>query len=321
MVPLAASVFVFFAIVTGAIAVFRPGGGGKSDARIRGLRPRPAPADETAGPSLRRAHSSIPIVRRFLVGSAWAESMSEDLRRANVQLRVGEYLLARVMLGLFVFLVLAFLTRGHALGLVLGIAVGGIAFLIPPIFLKMLYSQRTAKIESQLIELSPMLASSLRSGFALAQGIELAARQLDPPLGEELELLISDLNLGATMEQALLDMGSRIGSPDVDMLITAVLVQRTTGGNLAEILDQSAETLRERERIRGEVKTLTAHQRITGVILSLYPIAVGLLLFAIMPSMWSLLFTETVGRVLLGVALGLQLLGFLIMRRVMNIRI
>src|SRR3990172_8632361 len=148
-----------------------------------------------------------------------------------------------------------------------------------------------------------MRASSLRSGFALQQGMELAAHQLEPPIADELMQLTVDLNLGATLEAAMLDFGRRIGSPDFDMLVTAILIQRTSGGNLSEVLDQTAETLRERERIRGEIKTLTASQRLAGMILSVYPVAVGLLLLAIMPSVWSLMFTEHLGQVFLAVAM------------------
>ena len=178
-----------------------------------------------------------------------------------------------------------------------------------------------AKIEKQLVEFASMLASSLRSGFAFQQGVDLAARQLEPPLADELTTLINDANLGATMEAALLDMGRRAGSTDLDMMITAILVQRTSGGNLSEVLDQAGETLRERERIRGDIQTLTAQQRLTGTILSLYPIAVGFVLLALLPSMWSLMFTEMWGQVFLGIALGLQALGFFAMRRLVNIDI
>jgi tight adherence protein B len=98
-----------------------------------------------------------------------------------------------------------------------------------------------------------------------------------------------------------------------------MLVQRTTGGSLAEVLEQAAETLRERERIQGEVRTFTAQQRLTGLILSVYPIAVGLLLLAIMPATWSKLFTEPAGQVQLAVALGLQVIGFLWIKRALRV--
>jgi tight adherence protein B len=105
------------------------------------------------------------------------------------------------------------------------------------------------------------------------------------------------------------------------MLITAILVQRTTGGNLSEVLDKTAQTMTERERIRGDILTLTASQRLTGLILSVYPAAIGLLFLAIMPHEWSKLFTEAVGQILLGIAVGLQLIGFIVIRRTLNVEI
>ena len=207
------------------------------------------------------------------------------------------------------------------IGVVLGVLAGVVAFMLPASYIRMMRRRRVARIEKQLIELSPMLASSLRSGFALQQGLELAQQQLGPPLADELNLLLQDINLGASMEGALQDFGQRIGSTDLDMLITAILVQRATGGNLSEIFDQTAETLREREQIRGELNTLTAQQRLTGWVLSIYPTGIGLVLLALVPSIWSKLFTETAGLVLLGIAVGLQLLGVFFMRRLMDIKI
>ena len=317
----AASAFVFLAIVTGAIAAFGPSrfGRSKSEERILSLQPERGQAgDSSIGPTFKRSYSSIPTLRSLLSDSEWAKSTAHDLQQANVHLRVGEYLLIRFMLSAVTFFVVALLLRFHPLGILLGLAAAGAGYMIAPFYLQLLRSRRLAKIENQLVEFLPMLASSLRSGFAFQQGVELAAQQLEPPFADELMILLNDTNLGATMEEALLQMGERVGSTDLDMMITAFLVQRSTGGNLSEILDRAAETLRERERVRADLQTLTASARLTGFILSVYPAAIGLLLLLIMPSLWSVMFTETIGRIFLGVALGLQGLGFLVMRRVMK---
>jgi tight adherence protein B len=134
-------------------------------------------------------------------------------------------------------------------------------------------------------------------------------------------MLLNDLSLGADSAIALRELGERVGSRDLDMVITAVQVQRTTGGNLPEILDAAASALRDRERVRGEVKTFTAQQRMTGLILSVYPIAVGLLLLAIMPSIWSKMFTEPVGQIQLAIAIGLQVIGFLAIQRSLKVEV
>ncbi len=238
-----------------------------------------------------------------------------------MQLRVGEYLLVRVLLGALAAFVVVIVSSLHPIGVVLGLLAGVVAFMLPAFYLRLARSRRLAKVEKQLVELLPMLASALRSGFALQQGFELAQQQLGPPLADELNLMLQDVNLGSTTESALQDLGRRIGSTDLDMLITAILVQRSTGGNLSEIFDQTAETLRDRERIRGELQTLTAQHRLTGMILSVYPVGVGLVLLALLPSIWSRLFTDSAGLVLLGIAFTLQLVGFFSIRRLMNIEI
>jgi len=212
-------------------------------------------------------------------------------------------------------------SRLHPIGLVIALVAAVVGFLAPAFYVRFLRQRRVTQIEKQLVELLPMLASSLRAGFAFQQAVELAAQQLSPPLVDELSLLLQDVNLGATMDAALQDLGERVGSPDLDMVITAIQIQRLTGGNLSEVLDQVAETLRERERIRGDIDTLTAQQKLTGLILSLYPMGIGGLLLLIMPDVWTLLFTETAGWFLIGIALGLQALGFFAMRRIVNIDI
>ena len=322
MLPLFASLLLFLSICGAAYTLLARRGGSKpSDSRLRALRASPGPASPEASATLRRSHTSIPGLRGLLNNSDWAGETQLRLRQANIHLRVGEYLILRVGLAAVLFGAAVLISRFNIVGFILGIALAVVGYALPGIFVSIARQRRIDTMERQLTELAPMLASSLRSGFALQQGLELAAHQLEPPIADELTQLTTDLNLGATLDAAMLDFGRRIGSPDFDMLITAILIQRTSGGNLSEVLDRTAETLRERERIRGEIKTLTASQRLTGTILSVYPAALGLLLLAIMPSMWGLMFTENLGRALVGVALGLQVIGFFAMRRLMNVPI
>ena len=321
MVVALAGVFCFLALVTGSVAIFGPAMRRTAqDERILGLRQR-ATAGSSAGPAMRRGPSSIPTFSRMLSENSWADAMSRDLRRADVQLRVGEFLLLRVLVGGIALVIIAWATNLHPLGIVLGLVLGVAGFFVPALWLGMVRQRRSVAIEKQLIDFAPMLASGLRSGFAFQQAVELTTRQIEPPLLDELKLFLNDANLGSTIEAALEDLSERVDSPDLDMIVTAVLVQRSSGGNLAEVLDQAAETLRERERIRGDLRTLTAQHRLTGIILSLYPTAVGLVLLALMPSMWSIMFTELGGQIMLGIALGLQGLGFLLLRRLMSLDI
>jgi tight adherence protein B len=319
MLALFASVFVFLALLLSAIAVRRLSEGrGAAERRIQALRARAGPAREAV---ILRQISAIPALRSFLTDNTWAERTSLDLGRANLHLRVGEYLLARVFLAvLFAFiglLVVGF--RAH--GLPLAVPLGGLGFMLPALHLSLRKRHRLQAIQGQLVETVTLIANAVRSGFGFLQGVQAAARQMAPPISDELNHLMQDINLGVSAEEALLDMSRRVGSPDLDIVITAIIIQRSTGGNLSEILDNVAETMKERERIQGEINTLTAEKRLTGNILSIYPAILAALLFLIEPEVMSTLWTESAGVVLLIVAGVLQLLGFLTIRRIVMIDI
>ena len=131
--------------------------------------------------------------------------------------------------------------------------------------------------------------------------------------------MLQETSLGVNADVALQNLGERVNSPDMEMVITAITIQRTVGGNLAQLLDGVSYTMRERERIRGEVKTLTSQQTMTGMIIAALPIFLGLLFFAINPDYMSVLFTETVGRVLILVAVGLEALGIVTIKAMLNL--
>ncbi len=323
MIELVAGLCVFFALASASIWLLAPPRRELSpDDRLRDLRPSREDPDEGHQQLGRNSlQSSIPMLGRWLGRSTWAGSTASDLRQADIKLRVSEYILVRVLVGVGLAAVPAFLLQFSAGGLLLAAIGAAVGYQAPAFYLRFARNRRVARIEAQLAEFLPALASSLRSGFAFIPAVETAARQTKAPLGDELTALLNDLSLGADSASALRDMGERVGSRDLDVVITAFQVQRTTGGNLPEILDAAAAALRDRERVRGEVRTFTAQQRMTGIILSVYPIAVGLLLLAIMPSLWTKMFTESAGQILLSIALGLQVLGFLAIQRALKIEV
>ena len=313
MIPQLAGLCVFLAIGAAAIALLRPFGGPRApEARMRALAAGPA---EPIAAALRRRRA--PVLSRLL-RSGWASDTEVALQQAGIRLRAGELLLIRVLATVIGFAAPLVLWRSPV-ALLIAVALGALGFLLPAVLVRSARRRRIERIDKQLVDFLPSLASSLRAGFAFQQGVESAAQQLGSPLSDELAVFLTDVNLGASMEVALRELGARTGSRELDMVITAILVQRTTGGSLAEVLDQASETLRDRERIMGDIRALTAQQRFTGAVLSIYPIAIGLLLLAIMPAMWSKLFTEPVGQVQLGVALALQALGFVAIRRALRV--
>ena len=269
---------------------------------------------------LRRESSSLPTLRRFLSTSGYAEQWAFDLERAGLTLRPGEYFLIRLLIAALVFIV-AFMIGQSALALVIGVLAGGLAFMLPAFWLQRRIQGRLHKIDAQLVETLTLIANALRSGFAFAQGIDVASKRIPPPMAMELGRLLLDINLGSTIEDALRGLNRRVGSDDVDMVVTAILIQRASGGNLAEILESVTATIRERERIRGEIKTMTAQQRLTGWVLSVWPALLGLVFFLINPHVMSLLWTTTAGIVMLVVWVILNTLGIFTIQRILNIDI
>ncbi|HLE81603.1 MAG TPA: type II secretion system F family protein, partial [Dehalococcoidia bacterium] len=150
---------------------------------------------------------------------------------------------------------------------------------------------------------------------------EFASKQLDAPMATELKRMIRDANLGMAAEDALAAMGERIDSADLDMVLTAINIQRSVGGNLAEILESVSYTMRERERIRGEIMTLTSQQQMTGIIIGGLPVGMGLLFLLINPDYMGLLFTTMAGRIMLVLALVLEFLGAMSMKKILAIDI
>jgi tight adherence protein B len=176
-------------------------------------------------------------------------------------------------------------------------------------------------IDIQLVETITLISNALRAGFAFAQGIDAAAKRVGPPMSIELGRVLVDISLGRSTEEALTALNERIGSDDLDMVVTAILIQRGSGGNLVEVLDNVTATMRDRERIRGEIKTLTSAQRFTAWVLSIWPLCVALMFFAVNPDIMSLMWTTGAGVALLIVWGVLNLLGVVALQRILSIEI
>lgn len=207
------------------------------------------------------------------------------------------------------------------MGLAVAIPLALVGFMLPALYVTLKKRRRLHAIDRQLVEGLSHIANSIRAGFAMLQAIDAAAQRLQPPLSEEFSRLVADVRLGASLEDALTALGNRVGSYDLDMVITAIMIQRSTGGNLSEVLDNVAETIRERDRIRGEIRVLTAQMRFAAWVLSLWPAVLAGIFFLLNPDLMSNLWTEAAGIVLLVIAGILQLLGFFTIRRIAAIEI
>ena len=294
--------------------------GGQVRFRLEKILAGTASSVEAATVTPLREGTSVIGLLRFVFSGAWLERMAEDLRRANSNLEPVEFMAIR---GAFAGLgfVAAFLFIGGWVGLLLGLVIGALAFQLPQIWMNQRRAGRSKKLEAQLPEALTLISNSLKSGFGLLQSLNLAAEQLEDPIASYIGQTIHEMNVGSSVEEAFLSLSERAGNYDLDLVVTAILVQRSVGGNLGEILDTVAATMRDRERIRGEISALTAQQMLTGIVIGLLPVAVGAMFLVVSPDYIGVLFTESFGKILLGAAVVLEAVGIMIIRRILAIEV
>jgi len=256
----------------------------------------------------------------FLARRERAAQLALELERAGLRVPVAHFVAIRLFL-VVVALLLGIIVGGGPLGLLAGVMGGIVGYMAPAFYLRFLQSRRLRKIEKQLPEALSIMSNALRAGFGFFQAMEAAARRLPPPLGPELARTLQDANLGASVEDALRGLVERCRSYDLELVVTAVLVQREVGGNLSEILDNTAQTIRERERIRGEIRTITTMQRWEGNVAALVPVALAAILLLANRQYIGVMLEEPIGRVLLVLAGIWQIIGIIIMRRIVSIEV
>ncbi|HJI74167.1 MAG TPA: type II secretion system F family protein [Veillonellaceae bacterium] len=188
-------------------------------------------------------------------------------------------------------------------------------------YVRYLASRNSKKFTGQLSDCLTLLANALRAGFSFLQAMEILSREMQPPMSTEFARVLRETNLGKPLEQALQQMDERVDNEDFSLVITAVLIQQQVGGNLAEIIDTIRDTIIERVRLRREITTLTAQGRATGMVLAVIPIGMAIALYAISPTYIEPLLTTTIGRLAIGAAVVLEIIGFIIIYKIMDIKI
>lgn len=218
-------------------------------------------------------------------------SVRSQLRKADLKFTVTEYFMLHVILSVGLGAI-GLMTRG-----VFGGGIGVIAgFFAPRIYLGIKQGQRFNAFQDQLPDILSLWVNSLRAGYSVPQAMEAVAREAPPPSSDEFKRVVSEIQIGIPMEIALNNMLARIESEDLDLVFTAVNIQREVGGNLAEILETISHTIRERIRIKGEIRTLTASGRATGTLIGLLPIGLAVFLYLVNPDyMGQLFFGPPVG--------------------------
>lgn len=258
---------------------------------------------------------------RVLEGSRWGDKISESLAQADIKLRPAEYLSLIVILSFGLAFIAWFLGGRSIISATIGAVFGGI---LPRIYVGRQKDQRVTKFNNQLPDMLNLVVNGLRAGYSTMQALEAVSKELPPPVSEEFRRVVQEMQLGLSMEGALANLLRRIPSDDLDLIITAINVQREVGGNLAEILDTISYTIRERIRIHGEIKVLTSQVMYSGRFLALLPlILMALLWFANREYLMSFFAPGDLicGLIMLGIAAIMVITGYIAMNKLADIEV
>jgi tight adherence protein B len=242
------------------------------------------------------------------------ERLAEDLYWAEIKLRPEEYRLMKLMLVLVFFLVYL-ITRDFFLSLV----VLALILILPDMVLRFRKNRNMKILDEQIYYSIGVISGSLQAGHSLLQSLKIVAADIEDPLKREYSRIIKEINLGLPIQFTLTQAKERIKSIDFSLFVNAVLIQLKTGGNLSEILDRISHTIRERQKLANELNTLTAQGRLSGMIIVLLPVGLGLFMYIANREHIMLLFTTTIGRMLLGMAIIGQAIGIYFIKKIIAI--
>lgn len=265
---------------------------------------------------------------KILSGRTFFDPIKIRIAKSDVKLRVSEYIVLVVLSGVGVMGLGYYFFDGSWLMALAGFVFG---LRIPRMYINFAANRRMNTFNGQLGDTLNLWVNALRSGYSVLQAMESIATELPPPVSKEFERVVQEVRLGLGLEQALGNMYRRVPSDDLDLVITAVNIQREVGGNLAEVLDNISFTIRERVRIKGEIKTLTAQGRISGWIISLLPVGLGMVLYMMNPEYVSQLWIKEkpwifepvfpCGWVVIGAGALLIVIGALAIRKIVDIEV
>jgi tight adherence protein B len=274
--------------------------------------------------------AALTQLNRIVEGRDFGANLARELAAADLRLKVSEYLglWAASTVGvplLFLFLSVALPALRSPLAIILAVVVG---FLLPRFWLSRRKTGRLNAFNKQLPDTITLIANALRAGSSFLQAIELVVREARPPVSVEFARVIREVNLGLPFETAMENLVRRVRSDDLELMATAISIQYTVGGNLAEILDSIAYTIRERVRIKGEIRTLTAQQRLSGYVVGGLPFALALFIYVAAPSFFEPMFDNPpgilglpAGVIILAVGLFMMVIGFVAIRRIVDIEV
>jgi tight adherence protein B len=315
-----AAIFLSVLLLIEALYLFFVNNQSKSDKRVnerlkfvQGLE-----TDTSAG-SLLKSQASNEDSRkdRLLAKLSRVFNLEELLLQADVPWRASTFLSICLIIGVAAGAYGFFMF--HFLGAVIGFV--GIGYMLPNMFLVFKKKRRLKRFEKQLPEALGLMSRSLKAGHSFPSSMQLVADEMANPMGLEFYKAFKEINYGLDMNDALMNLYKRNQLRDLKFFITAILIQRETGGNLVEILEKIGHLIRERFKLINQIKALTAEGRLSGVILSLLPILVTSLMYRMNPKYISMLWTHPTGKIMAGFAIFFQIIGILFIKKIVNIKV
>ncbi len=256
-------------------------------------------------------------LNRALEQRGMGANLRTQLARADLKITVGEFMAATVILVIAAG-GLMYIVKRDVIAAV-GAALAG--FFAPRFYLKFRYNRRLKAFNDMLGDTINLMVNGIRAGYSILQAMEAVSREMGPPISTEFARVVQEVQLGISLEDAMDNMLRRVPSDDLDMLITAINVQREVGGNLAEVLDTISFTIRERVRIKGEIKALTAQSRVSGYMVAMVPVVLAVIIYLINPDFMGLLFKHICGYIMIGAAVLGIAAGFMVINKVVQIEV
>jgi tight adherence protein B len=272
------------------------------------------PTDQVVDLHKEELLSAVPWLNRWLLKLELAPRLRTLLYQADIKWTAG----GLIMMSAACFLIPAYLIYLRTGAIILSLLLGALLAAAPFVYVINKRNQRFNKFEQELPETLDLMVSALRAGHSLVSALNLAANESPDPIGQEFRITFDEQNYGLELKTAMSNLAERVPLQDLKIVITAILIQKESGGNLAEVFDKTAYVIRERFRLKRQVRVHTAQGRLTGWILSLLPVVLGVLLYMINPESMSLLWTRPIGVKLLYLSGVMTTTGALIIRKIVN---
>jgi tight adherence protein B len=310
-------IFVFLTVVFSINGMLR--GFSKGEyyrERLKAVLEYDDPRDARKPVSIREIlNSLVKSLSSLFAARSFTAQVQSRLVAAGIPLKGEEYITISLGLIILVPLFTYLISANFWLAVIMFI----LTLILPGIYINIKKARRLQTFEAQLADSVVMMANALRGGFGFQQAMETVVKEMPPPIATEFDWCLREMNLGFSQEEALLHLGERVKSEDLDMVISGIIIQKQVGGNLAQILDNIGDTMRDRARIKKQVRALTAQGKLSGLIIGLLPVALLAIMLVLNPEHVYFLFKDQRGLVMLGAAVVMEIIGAFFINRIIDI--